>query len=1066
MKRTIVLCLVLCALVPTLFAQSGKRVALVIGNADYKFVKTLANPANDANDMAASLSDLGFSVTKLVDADLASMEKARRDFSSDAQGAQLRLFYYAGHGVQSDGINWLLPVDADVQEDYELKTKAFSAQSLLDGLVAAGAGVNLVMLDACRDNPFKAKSRSAGANRGLAVMGVSGSFVVYATGPGTTAADGSGRNGLFTECLLKRLDSPGLSLQEIMTNVAADVVAKSGGKQEPWKQDNLTKMVYFVTPDEARARFGSKIAEGEAALKAAEAELVSLRESAGREADAAKKQAIELEIKKKAALEAQRRQETEALKAEKERQEAAAKAQAEETVQLASLKSEQASRETAIRKAAEAKRKELESLRSSSGGVISYILSIESARHAQSELEKQYDDSQTTISASVSGTYDQKLAALASWAMDPWENEAEFKTRIGKERSRLSSEKNAALADALADTQALRTAALAPFEDAEQAASSGLEATRTIYKGSDIKLEVQTFDRDAKRFPVLMTLLAPELPFKVRFFYSIKNDSSEELKRLYLEFDSWMKAGALFGEIEASVLPAGEACFVNQIEAVRLRAVDSSGEKVLFKSIPMGPVSTFSSSSERAKPRSFSSYLYVTAPGAAISVNGSNAGRDRAFLADPKPGAYTIKATLPDGTAFEEKRDLSANAAERVSFTLSGSIAVSAKTTGWLWLDGKQVGWLQAGDTKKLPDLSPTSHLLEMRYSNSNSERLQLAAKAQKEVSAFFQYEAQVVCVGWAGNSASSASGGTKAMIWRGSEAIQLPADGIYKRAYAVAVSGGDMYVAGDWSVSAGGKSINRPCYWKNGSRVDLPAEVGDAKALEIAISGGTVYVCGYYTNAKGQKIPCYWAGGKRTDLAAGLVEGAALSIALSPAGTVYTAGWYATYSKTKEMVTFPCYWIGTKKTDLSTISSANSFATSITVGDGKLYIAGSYWDGSRAIPCYWEGSSRNLLPISGSSGRVNCIIVAGGIVLSAGQYYDGTHWVPCYWKNATRVDLPAGRSDAQAMTIVVEDGVVYAAGFRVENKQYTPCYWKDGKRVDLSGASADSSVQAILVQP
>ena len=134
MKRKLVLLIAVCAFVPALFAQSEKRVALVIGHADYQYVKALDNPANDANDMAASLSELGFSVTKLVNADFASMEKARRDFASDAQGAQLRLFYYAGHGVQSEGNNWLLPVDADVKEDYELKTKAFLAQSLLDGL--------------------------------------------------------------------------------------------------------------------------------------------------------------------------------------------------------------------------------------------------------------------------------------------------------------------------------------------------------------------------------------------------------------------------------------------------------------------------------------------------------------------------------------------------------------------------------------------------------------------------------------------------------------------------------------------------------------------------------------------------------------------------------------------------------------------------------------------------------------------------------------------------------------------------------------------------------------------
>jgi uncharacterized caspase-like protein len=218
-----------------LAAQSG-RVALVIGNGAYTKIQALANPVNDASDMADKLAGLGFSVTKLVDAKLSDMEAAQRKFAQDAKSASLRLFFFAGHGVQADATNWLIPTDADIKEDYELKLKAFSAQGILDGLKSAGPGVNIVILDACRDNPFKASSRSAGASRGLAVMGISGSLIAYATAPGFTAADGRGRNGIFTEALLSRLDSPGVSLQEIMTNVAADVVAKTKGGQEPWKQ--------------------------------------------------------------------------------------------------------------------------------------------------------------------------------------------------------------------------------------------------------------------------------------------------------------------------------------------------------------------------------------------------------------------------------------------------------------------------------------------------------------------------------------------------------------------------------------------------------------------------------------------------------------------------------------------------------------------------------------------------------------------------------------------------------------------------------------------------------------
>jgi uncharacterized caspase-like protein len=920
------------------------------------------------------------------------MEKARRDFAADAQGAGLRLFYYAGHGVQSEGSNWLLPIDADVKEDYELKTKAFSAQSVLDGLESAGAGVNLVVLDACRDNPFKAVSRSAGASRGLAVMGIRGSFIVYATAPGSTAADGSGRNGLFTECLLSRLDSPGLSLQEIMTNVSADVVAKSVGRQEPWKQDNLTKMVYFVTPDEARARFGARIAEGEAALKAAEAELASLRESSGKEADAAKKQAIELEIKKKAALEAQRRQETEALKAEKERQESAAKAQAQEAAQLASFKSEQATREEAIHKAAEAKRRELESLKSGSGGV-SYILAIEAACKAQDELDRQYDDSQAKVTASVSGAFDQKLASLASWTIDPWENDAEFKARVGKERSRLASEKKAALS---------------PFMDAERGAQAGLEAARTVYKGSSVKLDVGAFDRDAKRFPITLAVVDPKLSYKAGFFYSVKSDTSDELKRLYLEFDSWMKTGALFGEVEASVFPAGNGCFVNQVEAVRLRAVDSSGEKLLYEYKSAKPVSLFASSAEQAKPKTFASYLYAIAPGAAISVNGAAAGM--------------------------------------------------------LWLDGKQAGWLQGGETRELGDLSPTTHLVEMRYANGKAEQQQLSVRARKKVAASFLYEQQVTCVGWVGNPLDSSTSWTRAVLWKGGSPTVLPSHEKAGKAYASVVAGGDVYTVGLWTLSAGEYAISRPCYWKNGSRVDITAPLRDCKAVGIAVSGGTVYTCGYYMSEKGQKVACYWAGDKKVDLPSGGEDAGVEAIAVS-GSSVFAVGWCKALTKSKEKANFPCYWSGGKKFDLATTPNDNNAAIAAAIADGKLYIVGYYWDGSKTCPCLWEGASHTLLPTDGKRGGVNCIAVSDGVLLMAGQYNNGSRWVPCYWiGTGKRVDLPSS-SDAEARTISMIGGVVYVGGSRFEKKLDNPCYWRDGKLVDLFGASADSSVRAIYAQ-
>jgi uncharacterized caspase-like protein len=139
-------------------------------------VPRLANPANDAVDIAAMFEELGFKVTKLVDANLNFMEAARRDFAEQARGAAFRIFYFSGHGVQAEGQNWLLPVDADIKAYYERNQRAFSAQAVPDGLKAAGPGINLVILDVCRDNPLcragcwycthrRARHRTEGASR-------------------------------------------------------------------------------------------------------------------------------------------------------------------------------------------------------------------------------------------------------------------------------------------------------------------------------------------------------------------------------------------------------------------------------------------------------------------------------------------------------------------------------------------------------------------------------------------------------------------------------------------------------------------------------------------------------------------------------------------------------------------------------------------------------------------------------------------------------------------------------------------------------------------------------------
>ncbi len=222
----------------SLFAQEIQatqlRFALVMGNGTYTGTSKLANPANDARDMGNALTQLGFSTEVLTDAGLEAMEAAVLGFrdrlasSPDSVG----LFFYAGHGVQSGGENYLIPVDVQIPSESLLRTRAVSLYFVLDSLREAKNKLNVVILDACRDNPF-AWARSS--NRGLSIVGTQppGSIVVYSTSAGSTAQDGSGRNGTFTGELLNHITQPGLEISEIFRRTGGGVQEKTSGAQIP-----------------------------------------------------------------------------------------------------------------------------------------------------------------------------------------------------------------------------------------------------------------------------------------------------------------------------------------------------------------------------------------------------------------------------------------------------------------------------------------------------------------------------------------------------------------------------------------------------------------------------------------------------------------------------------------------------------------------------------------------------------------------------------------------------------------------------------------------------------------
>jgi formylglycine-generating enzyme required for sulfatase activity len=227
--------------------RSEKRVALVVGNAGYAAPANLKNPLNDAQDIAQALRALGFDVILQTDVDLRAMQRGVREFGARLRPDGIALFYYAGHGVQVRGNNYLVPLGARIGGETEVEDEALDANRVLRVMEESRSRVNVVVLDACRDNPYSRGFRSA--TRGLATMPApSGSVVAYATGPGAVAADGTGRNGLFTGELLRAIRTPGLDVVDVFRQVTGSVRERTSGRQVPWTLSSLDGYFYFSLP--------------------------------------------------------------------------------------------------------------------------------------------------------------------------------------------------------------------------------------------------------------------------------------------------------------------------------------------------------------------------------------------------------------------------------------------------------------------------------------------------------------------------------------------------------------------------------------------------------------------------------------------------------------------------------------------------------------------------------------------------------------------------------------------------------------------------------------------------
>ncbi|MGX0962773.1 hypothetical protein AB7M63_003222 [Bradyrhizobium japonicum] len=284
MRTLTLLASLMCMALSVSAAKADRRVAFVVGNGSYKNVAQLPNPPIDAKAMAATLRNVGFEVIEGSNLTRDQMTEKLLDFGRKAQGSDVAVFYYAGHGIAVSGSNYLLPVDADIKSEMDVKLGAAINIDLTLEQTMGDAKVKLVFLDACRDNPFAAKIKSNSATRsvnvqsGLAEMkSGEGTLIAFATGPGQTALDGQeGNNSPFTRALIDNITKPGVEIQQAMTSVRAQVNEETRKGQLPWGHTNLIGAVYLNPSQQTQVANAAPTASGNVPAAASSSDGVEL----------------------------------------------------------------------------------------------------------------------------------------------------------------------------------------------------------------------------------------------------------------------------------------------------------------------------------------------------------------------------------------------------------------------------------------------------------------------------------------------------------------------------------------------------------------------------------------------------------------------------------------------------------------------------------------------------------------------------------------------------------------------------------------------------------------------
>lgn len=528
-----------------------KRAALVIGNGAYTNVPRLNNPVNDVKDVVVALKVLGFEVIEGEDLDLAGMEESLQAFNKILEGKDVALFYYSGHGVQVQGENFLIPVRERIESEITVRSRAMPLSQVLNTIRDANVSTALIFLDACRDNPFPGASRSG--VRGLSIVSSPKeieTLISYATEPGETASDGTGRNGIFTAAFLKNLSEPGLEISELMRRVRADVIEATNGNQRPRTDIGLSKPFYFADPELLAQRAKEASDKAAAELSSIEEQIAALQAQINSTKDEETRQRLLLDQQRQQAIEAAKKLEAAQLAEQAQRQaEIAAQTKALEEKRKKDLASAQDLQNALAQLAAE-KRAELDKLAANALSESPDVLvdTVERLEKAIGEVESEYANVLEISAGSLTQTWQAKLDSLSSFQPDPWESDAMFAARIDNERKELIVAKDADIAKLKAEIQDQKDKQIASWRQQLQDSLKIFDEKSWIVSGSLVSIDVGQYERNAMFWPFIVNSKDPSLPISG---LKLKADlsKSQHIKADYLKIDTAIKTNALTAEL-------------------------------------------------------------------------------------------------------------------------------------------------------------------------------------------------------------------------------------------------------------------------------------------------------------------------------------------------------------------------------------------------------------------------------------------------------------------------------------------------------------------------------------